>query len=76
MKKLLVILLIVCLLVIGYMYYTKDTNPTFNKVYDWAQKAIPEKIAKMYTVKGYDVVENDDGTVDIILHCEKNNNGE
>lgn len=72
MKKILIVLLIVCFLIISYMYYTHDTDPTFNKVYDWAQKAIPEKIAEMYVVKSYDIVTNSDGTTDIILHCEKN----
>ena len=76
MKKLLIILLIVCLLVIGYMITTKDTNVTADKVYKWAQEEIPEKLAEMYTIKGYDIVHNQDGTMDIILHCEKNNNGE
>ena len=76
MKKLLVILLIVCLLVIGYMITTKDTSVTADKVYKWAQKEIPEKLAEMYTIKGYDIIDNGDGTIDVVLHCEKNNNGD
>lgn len=72
MKKILVILLIVALLLVGYMYCTKDTNPTVDKVTNWASEFIPEQIAKMYTIKGYDIVNNDDNTVDIILHCERN----
>ena len=76
MKKLLIILLIVCLLVIGYMITTKDTNVTADKVYKWAQKEIPEKLAEMYTIKGYDIIDNKDGTIDVVLHCEKNNNGD
>ena len=76
MKKLLVILLIVCLLVIGYMITTKDTNVTADKVYEWAQEEIPEKLAEMYTIKGYDIIDNGDGTIDVVLHCKKNNNGD
>ena len=72
MKKLLIILLIICLLVIGYMVCTKDTDITFDKVYSWAGDTIPEKLSEMYTIKGYDIVENEDGTVDIILHCNQN----
>ena len=76
MKKLLIILLIVCLLVIGYIITTKDTNVTADKVYKWAQKEIPEKLAEMYTIKGYDIIDNGDGTIDVVLHCEKDNNGD
>lgn len=72
MKKLLVILLCVCLLVIGYMIGTKDTDITFDKVYEWTKQEIPEQISKLYTIKGYDIVENENGTVDIIIHCIKN----
>ena len=76
MKKLLIILLIVCLLVIGYMITTKDTSVTADKVYKWAQKEIPEKLAEMYTIKGYDIIDNGDGTINVVLHCEKTNNGD
>lgn len=76
MKKLLVVLLCVCLLVIGYMVGTKDTNVTADKVYTWAREELPKKIANMYTIKSYNIVENEDGTVDIVLHCDKNNNEE
>ena len=76
MKKLLVVLLCVCLLVIGHMVGTKDTNVTADKVYTWAREELPKKIANMYTIKSYNIVENEDGTVDIVLHCDKNNNEE
>ena len=76
MKKLLIILLIVCLLVIGYMITTKDTSVTADKVYRWAQKEIPERLAEMYTIKSYDIIDNGDGTIDVVLHCEKNNHGD
>lgn len=71
MKKTLVILLIICLLVIGYMYVTKDVNPDATKVYNWAKEYIPEQVAKSYKVTDHDVIKNDDGSIDVVLHFEK-----
>lgn len=71
MKKILVVLLIICLLIIGYMYVTKDVSPDATKVYNWAKEYIPEQVAKSYKVTAHDVIKNEDGSIDVMLHFEK-----
>ena len=76
MKKILIIIIIILAFVLGYILVTHDLNPTTNKVYSWAKEYIPKQIAKSYTITDHDIVKNDDGSIDITLHFEKNDKSE
>lgn len=73
MKKILIIALIICIVIIGYMVVNNDTDITSDKVLNWLQDYIPTYLDQAYTIESYDVIQNDDGSVDIILHCEHGN---
>lgn len=70
MKKILIIALIVCVIIIGYMTVNHDTEITSDKVLNWLQDYIPACLDQAYTIESYDMIQNDDGSIDIILHCE------
>lgn len=72
MKKLLVIALIVCVAIIGYMVINHDTEVTSDKVLDWLQDYVSEQIDKMYTVDSFNVEHNNDGSITVMIHCVKN----
>ena len=76
MKKNLIIIIIVLALVLGYVFVTHDLNPNADKVYSWAKEYIPEQISKFYTITDHDIVKNEDGSIDITLHFEKNDKSE
>lgn len=76
MKKILVIIIIILALVLGYVLVTHDLNPNTDKVYSWAKEYIPEQIAKFYTITDHDITKNDDGSIDVTLHFEKNDKAE
>lgn len=76
MKKILLIIIIILTLILGYILVTHDLNPNTNKVYSWAKEYIPEQIAKFYTITDHDIVKNDDGSIDVTLHFEKNDKSE
>lgn len=70
MKKILIIALIVCVIIIGYMTVNHDTEITSDKVLNWLQDYIPAYLDQAYIIESYDTIQNDDGSIDIILHCE------
>lgn len=72
MKKLLVIVLIVCVAIIGYMVINHDTEVTSSKVLDWLQDYVPEQIDKIYAIDSVDIEQNDDGSIIVMIHCIKN----
>lgn len=76
MKKILVIIIIILALVLDYVLVTHDLNPNTDKVYSWAKEYIPEQIAKFYTITDHDITKNDDGSIDVTLHFEKNDKSE
>lgn len=70
MKKILIIALIICIIIIGYMVVNNDTEITSDKVLSWLQDYIPAYLDQTYTIESYNMIQNDDGSIDIILHCE------
>lgn len=76
MKKILIIIIIILALVLGYVIVTHDLNPSTAKVYSWAKEYIPEQVSKFYTITDHDIVKNEDGSIDITLHFEKNDKSE
>lgn len=76
MKKILLIIIIILALVLGYILVTHDLNPNANKVYSWAKEYIPEQVSEFYTITDHDITKNDDGSIDITLHFEKDNKSE
>lgn len=76
MKKILLIIIIILALVLGYVLVTHDLNPNANKVYSWTKEYIPEQVSELYSITDHEIVKNDDGSIDITLHFEKDDKSE